>query len=148
MPEAEEARARFVLEMEITGEMANHETFQWYAARATKNLTDQGSWTPKVMAWWLEDPTTGVLSRYHMGCGPYGETSLDTTTKRLEFPRPVSHEPRWIVDYAEIPDHPPLYVANAEVAVPEHCMHDIRECDWCITHPLADAALRELVGVT
>lgn len=96
-----------------------------------------------------EERITGAVRRLQLGNDHLGEVPFnggDSDPEIWPWTIKEKHEfvaqPRFLIDFAEIPGHPPMGQPGAEIPLPASLVHDIRECDWCAHHPavVAEAA--------
>jgi len=137
---------RYILEIDCHVSAGD---FVYYAGRAIRGVTDNGTYTPLRCEWW-QAPLDIEEEAVRLGTGhyQYGETQQEDgklkKIVKLRVPAVFDEDPNYIIDIANIPDHPPIHVPDSDVPLPESVLHDIRVCQWCREHPMMRNELAKL----
>jgi hypothetical protein len=101
--------------------------------RAEKALCMDYSIAHPSIHYWTKMSGEPAYSEFDIHLGHRADNKKSRTDL---FSAPPETPGSTLIDIADIPGHPPVYVAGAEIPLPEHCMHEIKDCHWCLTHPM------------
>lgn len=120
--------SKWVLELETTFELGD---LRVMLDKTTRALTYNGAILHPQLEWFMVDDV-GNYHPYDVRTGRVGDSLLDRSTANAAANK-------FLIDVADIPGHPPMYLPGAEIPLPRHAIHDIRECLWCMEHPVMKA---------